>query len=94
MAPLRGWLRAVCFTGLISVGIGYGIAQTAGQPEAVPAVPPPAAGEDKMVAIIAYLTLLGFIAAASAALVLAQAPQPAAPPSLAGCRVPAGDAGG
>jgi type IV secretion system protein VirB10 len=45
MAPLRGWLLAVCFTGLISVSTGYGIAQTAGQPEAAPAVPPPAAAE-------------------------------------------------
>jgi type IV secretion system protein VirB10 len=43
MAPLRGWLRAVCFVGLISVSTGYGIAQTAGQPDAAPAVPPPAA---------------------------------------------------
>jgi type IV secretion system protein VirB10 len=42
MAPLRGWLRAVCFVGLISVGAGYGVAQTAGQPDAVP---PPAAVE-------------------------------------------------
>jgi type IV secretion system protein VirB10 len=43
MAPLRGWLRAVCFVGLISAGAGYGIAQTAGQPEAAPNPPPPTA---------------------------------------------------
>jgi len=42
MAPLRGWLLAVCFTGLISVSTGYGIAQTAGQPEAAPAAQPSA----------------------------------------------------
>jgi type IV secretion system protein VirB10 len=45
MAPLRGWLRAVCFVGLIAVSTGYGIAQTASQPEAAPAVPPPAAAQ-------------------------------------------------
>jgi type IV secretion system protein VirB10 len=45
MAPLRGWMRAVCFVGLISISTGYGIAQTAGQPEAAPAVPPPAAAQ-------------------------------------------------
>ena len=43
MAPLRGWLRSVCFVGLISAGAGYGIAQTAGQPEAAPNPPPPTA---------------------------------------------------
>jgi type IV secretion system protein VirB10 len=41
MAPLRGWLRAVCFVGLISVSTGYGVAQTAGQPDV--AAPPAAA---------------------------------------------------
>jgi len=41
MAPLRGGLRAFCFVGLIAVGTGYGIAQTAGQPDA--ALPPAAA---------------------------------------------------
>ncbi len=45
MAPLRGWLRAVCFVGLISIGAGYGIAQTAGQPEPTSDVPPPAAAQ-------------------------------------------------
>ena len=40
MAPLREWMRAVCFAGLIAVSTGYAIAQTAGQPEAAPAVPP------------------------------------------------------
>jgi type IV secretion system protein VirB10 len=43
MAPLRGWFRAVCFLGLISVAAGYGIAQTAGQPEPTSDVPPPVA---------------------------------------------------
>ena len=45
MAPLREWMRAVCFVGLIAVSTGYGIAQTAGQPDAAPAVPPPAAAQ-------------------------------------------------
>jgi type IV secretion system protein VirB10 len=45
MAPLREWMRAVCFAGLIAVSTGYAIAQTAGQPEAAPAVPPPAAAQ-------------------------------------------------
>jgi type IV secretion system protein VirB10 len=45
MAPLRGWLLAVCFVGLIAVGAGYGIAQTASQPDAAPAAPPPAAAQ-------------------------------------------------
>jgi len=45
MAPLRGWLRAVCFVGLISAGAGHGIAQTAGQPESAPGVPTPAAAQ-------------------------------------------------
>jgi type IV secretion system protein VirB10 len=45
MAPLRGRLRAVCFVILISVCARYGIAQTEGQPDAAPAVPPPAAAQ-------------------------------------------------
>jgi type IV secretion system protein VirB10 len=45
MARLREWLRAVCFVGLITVGTGYGIAQTAGQPDAGPAAAPPAAAQ-------------------------------------------------
>ncbi len=45
MAPLREWMRAVCFVGLIAVGTGYGIAQTASQPDAAPAVAPPAAAQ-------------------------------------------------
>ena len=45
MAPLRGWMRAVCFVSLISVSAGCGIAQTAAQPEAAPAAPPPAAAQ-------------------------------------------------
>jgi hypothetical protein len=45
MAPLRGLLRAVCFVGLITVSTCYGIAQTAGQPDAAPAAPPPAAAQ-------------------------------------------------
>ena len=40
MAPLREWMRAVCFVGMVAVGAGYGIAQTAGQPDVAP---PPAA---------------------------------------------------
>ncbi len=43
MALLRGWLRAVCFVSLISVGASCSIAQTAGQPEPTSDVPPPAA---------------------------------------------------
>ena len=45
MATLRGGVRAVCFVGIISVGVGYGIAQTAGQPEPAPGVPSPAAAQ-------------------------------------------------
>jgi type IV secretion system protein VirB10 len=45
MAPLRGWLRAVCFVGLISVCTGYGIAQSESQPDAAPSVGPPAAAQ-------------------------------------------------
>jgi type IV secretion system protein VirB10 len=45
MASLREWMRAVCFVGLISVSTGYGIAQTAGQPEPTPGTPPPAAAQ-------------------------------------------------
>jgi hypothetical protein len=45
MAPLRKWMRAVCFVGLISVSTRYGIAQTAGQPDTAPAAPPPAAAQ-------------------------------------------------
>jgi type IV secretion system protein VirB10 len=45
MAPLRGWLRAVCFVFLFFICTGYGIAQTADQPEAAPAVPPPSAAQ-------------------------------------------------
>jgi type IV secretion system protein VirB10 len=45
MAPLREWLRAVCFVGLVAVCAGYGIAQTTGQPDAAPAAAPPAATE-------------------------------------------------
>ena len=40
MAPLRGGLWAVCLVGLIAASTGYGIAQTAEQPDATP---PPAA---------------------------------------------------
>lgn len=43
MAPLREWMRAVCFLGLIAVGTGYGIAQTESQPDAAPAASSPAA---------------------------------------------------
>jgi type IV secretion system protein VirB10 len=45
MAPPREWMRAVCFVGLIAVGAGYGIAQTASSPDAAPApaAAPPAA---------------------------------------------------
>jgi type IV secretion system protein VirB10 len=49
MAPLRGWLRAVCFVGLISVSTGYGVAQTPSQPDAAQppaAAPPPATPAD------------------------------------------------
>ena len=49
MAPLRGWLRAVCFVGLISVSSGYGVAQTPSQPDAAQppaAAPPPATPAD------------------------------------------------
>ncbi len=42
MAPLREWLRAVCFVSLISVGASYSIAQTPGQPESTSEVPSPA----------------------------------------------------
>src|SRR5208337_3467762 len=45
MAPLRGGLRAICFVSLVAISTGYGIAQTASQPEAAPAVPPPAAAQ-------------------------------------------------
>jgi type IV secretion system protein VirB10 len=48
MAPPREWMRAVCFVGLIAVGAGYGIAQTASSPDAAPApaAAPPAATPD------------------------------------------------
>jgi type IV secretory pathway VirB10-like protein len=45
MAQLRGWLRAVCFVGLISAGVGFGLAQTADPPETTPNEVPPAAAE-------------------------------------------------
>src|SRR5271166_2865047 len=45
MAPLRGGLRAICFVSLVAISTGYGIAQTASQPEAAAAVPPPAAAQ-------------------------------------------------
>jgi type IV secretion system protein VirB10 len=43
MAPLREWMRAVCFIGLVTAGTSCGIAQTTGQPDPAPAVPPSAA---------------------------------------------------
>jgi hypothetical protein len=43
MAPLRRWLLAVCLVGLIAAGTRYGVAQTAGQPDAAPAAAPTAA---------------------------------------------------
>lgn len=45
MAPLHRGLLAVCFVGVISIGAAYGFAQTAGQPEPVPGVSPPAAAQ-------------------------------------------------